>query len=134
MADISKSTKSSEPGFVLAAFGEMGSKQFEAVLEVQKELFGTFEDMNRAWLARARSGVTLASELVGKLATARTIPDAAAACQECMNRQMEMFAENSRQMFADSEKLIRAGAPLSPMAPRPSASSVAEVVYPDEVP
>jgi len=90
--------------------------------------------MNRAWLARARSGVTLASELVGKLATARTIPDAAAACQECMNRQMEMFAENSRQMFADSEKLIRAGAPLSPMAPRPSASSVAEVVYPDEVP
>ena len=68
--------------------------------------------MNRAWLARAQSGVTLASELVGKLATARTIPDAAAACQECMNRQMEMFAENSRQMFAESEKLMRAGARL----------------------
>jgi len=87
-------------------------QQFEAALEVQKEFLGTLEEMNRAWLARAQSGVTLASELVGKLATARTIPDAAAACQECMNRQMEMFAENSRQMFAESEKLMRAGARL----------------------
>jgi hypothetical protein len=97
MADIGKSTKSTAPGFVPAAFGETGRKQFEAAL---------------AWLARAQSGVTLASELVGELATARTIPDAAAACQKCMNRQMEMFAENSRQMFADSEKLMRAGARL----------------------
>jgi len=112
MAEIGRSAKSSAPGFVPAAFGETGRKQFEAALEVQKELLGTLEEMNRAWLARAQSGVTLASELVGKLAMARTIPDAAAACQECMNRQMEMFAENSRQMFADSEKLMRAGARL----------------------
>jgi hypothetical protein len=112
MADIGKSTKSSAPGFVPAAFGETGTKQFEAPLEVQKELLGTFEEMNRAWLARAQSGVTLASELVSELATTRTIPDAAAACQKCMNRQMEMFAENSRQMFADSEKLMRAAARL----------------------
>jgi Phasin protein len=112
MAEIGRSAKSSAPGFVPAAFGETGKKQFEAALEVQKELLGTLEEMNRAWLARAQSGVTLASELVGKLATARTIPDAAAACQECINRQMEMFAENSRQMFADSEKLMRAGARL----------------------
>ena len=112
MAEIGRSAKSSAPGFVPAAFGETGRKQFEAALEVQKELLGTLEEMNRAWLARAQSGVTLMSELVGKLATARTIPDAAAACQECMNRQMEMFAENSRQMFADSEKLMRAGARL----------------------
>jgi hypothetical protein len=34
MADISKSTKSSAPGFVPPAFGETGRKQFEAVLEV----------------------------------------------------------------------------------------------------
>src|SRR6516164_2968477 len=102
MAEIGRSTKSSAPGFVPAAFGETGRKQFEAALEVQKELLGTLEEMNRAWLARAQSGVALASELVGKLATARTMPDAAAAWQECMNRQMEMFAENSRQMLADS--------------------------------
>jgi hypothetical protein len=112
MADTGKSTKSSAPSFVPAAFGEMGRKQFEAALEIQKELLGTFEEMNRAWLAGAQSEMTLASELVDKLATARTIPDAAAACQECMNRQMEMFAENGRRMFADSEKLMRASTRL----------------------
>jgi hypothetical protein len=29
-----------------------------------------------------------------------------------MNRQMEMLGENSRRMFAESEKLMRAGASL----------------------
>jgi hypothetical protein len=29
-----------------------------------------------------------------------------------MNRQMEMFAKNGRRMFADSEKLMRAGTRL----------------------
>jgi Phasin protein len=112
MAETGKSAKFSAPGFVPAAFGEMGRKQYEAALEMQKELLGTFEEMNRAWLAGAQSEMTLAFEFVHKLATARTIPDAAAACQECMNRQMEMFAENGRRMFADSENLMRAGARL----------------------
>ena len=70
------------------------------------------EEINRAWLTRAQSEVTLASELVGKLATSRSIPDAATACQECMSRQMEMLAEDSRRMLADGEKLMRAGARL----------------------
>lgn len=95
-----------------AAFGEMGKKQFEATLEMQKEFLGALEEINRAWLARAQSEVTLASELVGKLATVRSIPDAATACQECMTRQMEMFAEDSRRMLADGERLMRAGARL----------------------
>jgi hypothetical protein len=31
-----------------------------------------------------------------------------------MSRQMEMFAEDSRRMLADGEKLMRAGARLFP--------------------
>ena len=108
--EIGKSTKSSAPGFVPAAFGEMGRKQFEAALETQKELLGTCEEINHAWLACAQSEMTLVSDFVGKLTTAPTIPDATAACQECMNRQMEMLGENSLRMFAESEKLMRAGA------------------------
>jgi hypothetical protein len=107
-----KSTNPSLPNFAPGAFGEMGKKQFEAALEMQKELLGAFEEINRAWVARAQSEVTLASEFVGKLATVRSIPDAATACQECMSRQMEMFAEDSRRMLADGEKLMRAGARL----------------------
>lgn len=107
-----KSANSSGPAFVPGAFGDMGKKQLEAATEMQKEFLDTIEAMNRAWLARTQSEVTLASELVGKLAAARSIPDAATACQECMSRQMEIFAEDSRRMLADSEKLMRAGARL----------------------
>jgi hypothetical protein len=110
--DTDKSTRSSVPGFGPEAFGEMGKKQFEAAVEMQKEFLDTMEEINRAWLTRAQSEVTLASELVGKLATSRSIPDAATACQECMSRQMEMLAEDSRRMLADGEKLMRAGARL----------------------
>ena len=109
MADIGKYMTSSVPGFV-PPFGETGRKQFEAALEVQSELLGTIEEVNRAWLTRAQSELKLVSEFVGKLATARTVPEATAACQECMNRQMETFAENSREMLAEGEKLIRVGA------------------------
>jgi Phasin protein len=110
--DTDKSTRSSAPGFGPGAFGEMGKKQFEAAVEMQKEFLDTMEEINRAWLTRAQSEVTLASELVGKLATSRSIPDAATAYQECMSRQMEMLAEDSRRMLADGEKLMRAGARL----------------------
>jgi hypothetical protein len=88
----------------------MGRKQFETALKIQKELLGTFEEINHTWLACAQSEMALVSDFVGKVTTASTIPDATAACQECMNRQMEMLAENSRRMFAESEKLMRAGA------------------------
>lgn len=110
--DTDKSTRPSAPGFGPGAFGEMGKKQFEAAVEMQKEFLDTMEEINRAWLTRAQSEVTLASELVGKLATSRSIPDAATAYQECMSRQMDMFAEDSRRMLADTEKLMRAGARL----------------------
>lgn len=107
--DTDKSMKSSSPGFVPGAFGEMGKKQMETAVEMQREFLDTMEQINRAWLARAQSEVTLASEFVGKLAAARSIPDAATVYQECMSRQMEILAEDSRRMAADGEKLMRIG-------------------------
>ena len=87
----------------------MGKKQMETAVEMQREFLDTMEQINRAWLARAQSEVTLASEFVGKLAAARSIPDAATVYQECMSRQMEILAEDSRRMAADGEKLMRIG-------------------------
>jgi Phasin protein len=109
MADsLGKSVNWPGPTFAPGAFGEMGKKQ----AEMQKEFLDTLEAINRAWLARAQSGVTLASELVGKLAAARSLPEATSVYQECMTRQMELLAEDGRRIVADSEKLMRAGARL----------------------
>lgn len=90
-------------------FGDMGRKQFEAAVAMQKEVFDTFEQMNRAWFDRAQSEIDLAVKFVGKLAGTRSIPDAVTACQECIGQQIEMFANDGRRMLADTEKLLRAG-------------------------
>jgi Phasin protein len=109
MADIfGKSLNWPGSTFTPGAFGEMGKKQ----AEMQKEFLDTLEEINRSWLARAQSGVTLASELVAKLAAARSLPEATSAYQECMTRQMELLAEDGRRIVADSERLMRAGARL----------------------
>ena len=48
----------------------------------------------------------LASEFLATLAAAKSIPDAAIACQTCASHQMEMFAENGRQFMAAGERMI----------------------------
>lgn len=91
------------------AFGNLGKKQYEAALAMQRELLDTFEQMNHAWFARAQSEIDLAAEFIGKVAETRSIPGVATACQECISKQLEMFSEDSRRMLADGEKLLRAG-------------------------
>lgn len=73
---------------------------------MQKELFETFEGINRQWVSRIESEAKLASDFVSKLTAARSIPDAASAYQECATRQFEMFTEDSRRLLADSQKLV----------------------------
>jgi hypothetical protein len=93
---------------------DMESKQFETMFEMQKELFGNLEELNRSWVARIQSQLEIAFELVGKLTATRSIPDAATAYQECMSRQMEGFAEDGRRLFADGQKFMSTVAQLLP--------------------
>ena len=92
-----------------AGFAEIGKKRIEAIMEIQKELLDTFEAINQAWFERAKSEASLASELVTKLSAARSMPETADACQECMGKRMELLADDSRRIFADSQKFIHIG-------------------------
>ena len=79
---------------------------------MQKQLFDTFEEINRGWFSRMESEAKLAADFVGKLTAAKSIPDAASACQECATRQLEMFTEDGRRFLVDSQKLMETGARL----------------------
>ena len=80
-----------------------------AMFAMQKEFLHTVESANRDWLSRAQSEAKLASDFVGKLTAARSIPDANLACQECAARQFEMFAEDGRRLWTNSQKLVETG-------------------------
>jgi hypothetical protein len=105
-----ESRESLIPNLIPAEFAEIGKKRVEAVMEIQKELLDRLEEFNQAWFTRAKSETSLASELVAKLASARSVPETASACQECIGKRLEMLADDGRRFFADSQKFLQFGA------------------------
>lgn len=104
------SAKSSPLNLVPTDLAEMGKKRIEASIAMQTELLDKLQETNREWLARVRSEIDLASELTSKLTAARSLPDAATACQEWASKRMDMLAEDGRRVVADNQKFIEASA------------------------
>ena len=99
---------SSTPNLIAGDLLEFGGKRVEALMDVQKKLLETFEQINRDRLARLQQETELASAFAGKLTSARSIPDVMSAYQEWAAKRMEMFADDSRKMFDDSQKVFNA--------------------------
>lgn len=116
MAQETERTKESAampiPNLIPAEFAEIGQKRVEAMMKLQQELFGRFAEFTQAWFTRAKSEADLASEFVTKLTAARSVPETATACQECMDKRMEMLAEDSRRLFDDGQKFLHMGTRL----------------------
>jgi Phasin protein len=104
------STKPTLPNANPAELAQMGKKQVEAMIDVQKDFINAIEEVNREWAARVKAEQDLATEFAGKLTAARSIPETAGISQECMSRRMELFAEDSRRFVADIQKFTMATA------------------------
>jgi hypothetical protein len=87
---------------------EATRKRIEALLEIQKELMQMLEGINHELFNRAKKEAELASEFVGKLAAARSVPDATSTYHEWATKEMELLAADGHQMFAHGEKLMQA--------------------------
>lgn len=80
-------------------------KGVEGLIKIQKELGDTFQEANRYWLVRAKSETDCVSDLVAKLPSARSIPDATSVYQEWMGHRMQRLCEDSQKFVADCQKL-----------------------------
>ena len=87
-------------------FAEMGQKSIKTMMGMQKGFLDAFQEINQQWISGVSAETALASEFFTKLASAKSIPDAAIAYQSCANRQMELLAESGRQFMAASEKMF----------------------------
>jgi hypothetical protein len=83
---------------------EAGPRQAKAMLNVQKEVLGAYEEASRAWLTRVQSEVALWSGLAAKLSATRSIPEAVAAYQECVAQRMQMAAEDGQRLAEECQK------------------------------
>jgi hypothetical protein len=88
---------------------EIGKKYVDAVMNVQIGLLDELRQANAELIASAQSRLVLASDLYAKLIAARSLPDAAAACQEWTQQRADLLAEDGRHALCHSQKLLEAG-------------------------
>jgi hypothetical protein len=98
------------PNLLSPEFATMGKKRIEELLNVQTELFENLRETNRHWLERVQFEAALASKFATKLTATRSISDAMTTCQEWTSRQMEMMAEDSKLLVADTQRFMETGA------------------------
>jgi hypothetical protein len=96
----------SEPHSGLPPHLPIGKEQAEAMLEIQKDVLKTYEEIGRAWIERVKAEVTLWSDLASKLSASRSMPDGLQACQETFSQRMQMVADDGRRLFEDGQKII----------------------------
>ena len=70
------------------------------------ELFETFREMSRNWIERASAEAELGFKLSKDLNAARSVPDAVAAYQDWLTKEMDSRAEDARQFMSDGQKLM----------------------------
>ena len=109
-----RAAKSSPAPVMPAEFAAMGRKRMDEFAKVQTELLDKISETNREWFERAQAEVDLASEFASKLTAARSLPDAARACQEWSGRRFELMAEDGRRLLAESQNFMEIGARLWP--------------------
>ena len=105
-----RSAKSKTLDVFPAAFAETGKQRAEDMISFQTELFQYLQEANQKWFARMQSEAVMASEFATKLAAARSFPETATVCQEWTNRRIELLAQDGQRLFADTKKMMEAGA------------------------
>ena len=99
----------SPPNLLSSEFATMGKKSIEELLNAQTELLKNLQETNRHWLEIVQSEAALASKFASKLTTTRSIPEAMTTCQEWTSRQIEMMAEDSKLLVADTQRFVEMG-------------------------
>lgn len=93
-----------------ADFAETAKKRLEELAGMQTEMFERLQEANKQWLDRVQAEANLASEFASKLSSARSVPDAMAACQEWGARRFEMMTEDAKHILDNTQKFMQAGA------------------------
>jgi hypothetical protein len=87
---------------------QFGKDRTDAMISVQKELLEAYQEASKAWASRVQSEVEFWSELAGKLAATRSVPEGVGTCSDSIAHRLEMAAEDGRRMFEEGQKVIAA--------------------------
>ncbi len=103
-----ETTTSSAAGIGPAQMLQFGKERTEAMINVQNELLAAYQEASKAWIDRVQSEVKFWSDLAGKLAASRSIPEGMETCSDSIAHRLQMAAEDGQRLFEDGQKMIAA--------------------------
>jgi hypothetical protein len=83
-------------------------QNIETLAAIQKQLLDVLNKANHEWVTFLNEEAELASNLSKKMTTAKSIPDATAAFQELISRQMELMTRQARIIFENTQEFTKA--------------------------
>jgi hypothetical protein len=97
------SANSFESGAAPMAFLSFG----ETAVSLQKELFRTYQRLNRTWMERLEVELALWSRLASDLASSKSAVDVLKAYADHTTRQFRVSAEEVRDILSDYQEIAR---------------------------
>ena len=82
-------------------------EQTEAMTDLQKNLLVTCEEIGEEWASRLQYEAGLWSELMGKLAAARSAPDFVGAYSDCLSRRLRMVGDDSQRLGEHYQRMTQ---------------------------
>jgi hypothetical protein len=82
-------------------------QNIETLAATQKQLLDVLNKANHEWVTFLNGEAELASNLSKKMTTPKSIPDATAAYQELISRQMELMTRQARIIFENTQEFTK---------------------------
>ena len=82
-------------------------QNIETLAVIQKQLLDVLNKANHEWVTFLNEEAELASNLSKKMTTAQSIPDATAAYQELISRQMELMTQQAKIIFENTQEITK---------------------------
>jgi hypothetical protein len=81
---------------------QFGKERTGAMLNVNKELLDAYQEASKAWISRVQSEVQFWSELAGKLAASRSVPEGLGTYSEGISH----LGMAAGRLFEDGQKMV----------------------------
>ena len=86
---------------------DIARQNVEWLATIQKQLLDVLSKANHEWVTFLNEEAELASNLSKKMTTAKSIPDATAAYQELISRQMELMTQQAKIIFENTQEFTK---------------------------
>ena len=86
---------------------QIGKQNFDTLAAIQNQVLDALAKANQEWIDCAKQEAKLTSTLAQKVTTAKSIPEATAACQEWVSQQIELISSQAKKALDETQNFTK---------------------------